>query len=144
MRLVSRLGNGIAWYFLIACIAISGSPQAMQASTLMSIAGMAGLVLYKWLKKTTSRPRPYARDGHIIALTAALDEFSFPSGHTLHAVAFTTVAVAFFPLLAWILVPFTALIALSRVVLGLHYPSDVLAGASIGATLAATILLWAA
>lgn len=144
MRIVSRLGNGVAWYLLIALLALSGAPQALHTALLMLLVGAIGLVLYKWLKKTTSRARPYARGGQVIALTAALDEFSFPSGHTLHAVAFTTVAAAYFPLLAWILVPFTALIALSRVVLGLHYPSDVIAGASIGATLAATVLLWAA
>jgi undecaprenyl-diphosphatase len=51
-------------------------------------------------------------------------------------VSFTTVAVTSFPELAWLLVPFAALIAASRVVLGLHYPSDVAAGAIIGAALA--------
>jgi undecaprenyl-diphosphatase len=65
-----------------------------------------------------------------------LDRYSFPSGHTLHAVSFTTLAVSSFPELAWLLVPFAALIAASRVVLGLHYPTDVAAGALIGATLA--------
>ena len=50
--------------------------------------------------------------------------------------SFTTLAVDSFPELAWLLVPFAALIAASRVVLGLHYPSDVAAGALIGAALA--------
>jgi undecaprenyl-diphosphatase len=65
-----------------------------------------------------------------------LDQHSFPSGHTLHAVAFSTIAVTEFHTLAWLLVPFTFLVALSRVILGLHYPSDVLAGAIIGALVA--------
>jgi undecaprenyl-diphosphatase len=51
-------------------------------------------------------------------------------------VAFTIVATGFVPMLAWVLVPFTLLVAASRVVLGLHYPSDVLVGASLGAALA--------
>ena len=66
-----------------------------------------------------------------------LDRYSFPSGHTLHAVSFAWQAIAHFPALSWILVPAASLIALSRVVLGLHYPTDVLAGAAIGALLAA-------
>ena len=67
---------------------------------------------------------------------APLDRYSFPSGHTLHAVSFTWQACAHFPELAWVLLPLAALIAGSRVVLGLHYPSDVLAGAAVGAALA--------
>jgi undecaprenyl-diphosphatase len=48
----------------------------------------------------------------------------------------TTLTVSSFPELAWLLVPFAALVAASRVVLGLHYPTDVAAGALIGVTLA--------
>ncbi len=54
----------------------------------------------------------------------------------MHAVSFAWQAVAHYPALSWMLVPVAALIALSRVVLGLHYPTDVLAGAAIGALLA--------
>ena len=72
---------------------------------------------------------------------APLDEFSFPSGHTLHAIAFSSVAVAHYPWLAWPLAPFVALVAASRVVLGLHYPSDVLAASVIGTALA-SLSLW--
>src|SRR5690606_17540147 len=97
--------------------------------------------LYKRLKRWTRRPRPFAADVRIRAWVAPLDEFSFPSGHTLHAVAFTVVALAHYPLLAWLLLPFTASVAVSRVVLGLHYPSDVLAATAIGGALAG-LSLW--
>jgi len=65
-----------------------------------------------------------------------LDHYGFPSGHTLHAVGFTLVALAYFPSLAAVLVPFALLTAASRIALGLHYPSDVLIGALLGGTLA--------
>ena len=71
---------------------------------------------------------------------APLDRYSFPSGHTLHAVAFSTVVLATYGILAWLLVPFTLAVATSRVVLGLHYPTDVAAGAAVGALLAVSTL----
>lgn len=71
-----------------------------------------------------------------ISLAAApLDRYSFPSGHTLHAVSFAWQASMHFPELGWALIPLAALIAASRVVLGLHYPTDVLVGAVIVAEL---------
>ena len=73
----------------------------------------------------------------LIAVAGApLDRYSFPSGHTLHAVSFAWQVSAHFPELGWVLIPLAALIAGSRVVLGLHYPTDVLVGGLIGASLA--------
>ncbi|HMC13188.1 MAG TPA: phosphatase PAP2 family protein, partial [Gallionellaceae bacterium] len=82
------------------------------------------------------RPRPYNVYPAIICTGKTLDQFSFPSGHTMHAVAFSIVAIYYFPVLIWLVLPFSILVTLSRPVLGLHYPSDVLAGAAIGAALA--------
>jgi undecaprenyl-diphosphatase len=106
----------------------------------MAATGLAALSLYTWLKRYTRRPRPFAEDRRIHALARPLDQYSFPSGHTLHAVAFTGVALAYYPALAWLLLPFTALVAVSRVVLGLHYPSDVIAATGIGIGLASLSL----
>lgn len=50
-------------------------------------------------------------------------------------------ALAYYPALAWLLIPFSASVAASRVVLGLHYPSDVLAATAIGIALA-SLSLW--
>lgn len=138
---VSRLGDGIAWYALMAALFAFGGAAGARAALHMALVGAMSLLLYKGLKRWTKRPRPFAADARIQAWVAPLDQFSFPSGHTLHAVAFTIVACAYFPALAFVLVPFSASVALSRVVLGLHYPSDVLAATAIG-TLLASFSLW--
>jgi undecaprenyl-diphosphatase len=137
---VSRLGDGVFWYALMLAVALCGGGRGRSAAALMAVTGIAAALLYRLLKRWTRRPRPFRAHREIIAHVAPLDEFSFPSGHTLHAVSFTVVALAYFPLLAPLLVPFTLLVAASRVVLGLHYPSDVLAATLIGFALAGTSL----
>ena len=138
---VSRLGDGLFWYALIAAMVLLDGLDGLKASAHLAATGAFALLLYKLLKHWTRRPRPFASDVRIRAWIAPLDEFSFPSGHTLHAVAFTLVALAHYPMLAWLLIPFSASVAVSRVVLGLHYPSDVLAATAIGSALAA-VSLW--
>ena len=137
---VSRLGDGGFWYTLMAALAVFGGARGAIAALHMAATGLVAAAMYRGLKRWTRRPRPYRAHGDIVAYVAPLDEFSFPSGHTLHAVGFTIVALAYFPVLAPLLVPFALLVAASRVVLGLHYPSDVLAAILIGASLAFTSL----
>ncbi|UNK41408.1 phosphatase PAP2 family protein [Luteimonas sp. S4-F44] len=140
---VSRLGDGVFWYGLMTALVVLDRLDGALAAAHMAATGAVALLLYRRLKRWTRRPRPFAADVRIRAWVAPLDEFSFPSGHTLHAVAFSTVAIAHYPVLAWLLVPFAAAVAASRVVLGLHYPSDVLAATAIGGALGA-VSLWVA
>ena len=140
LRLASRLGDGVFWYVLMLTLLAWFGGQAIPAVLHMIVAGLSGTLVYKWLKGATERPRPYQACPSICCLTAPLDRFSFPSGHTLHAVVFSTVATAYYPALGWLVWPFTALVALSRLVLGLHYVSDVLVGALLGSAIAALSL----
>jgi undecaprenyl-diphosphatase len=140
LRLASRLGDGVFWYALMGALLGWHGLAALPAVLHMIVAGLTGTLLYKWLKGATERPRPYQACPSICCLTAPLDRFSFPSGHTLHAVVFSLVATAYYPALGWLVWPFTALVALSRLVLGLHYVSDVLVGAALGGSIAALTL----
>ena len=133
---VSRLGDGVFWYALILALPLAYGRAGLIPALQMSITGALGLLSYKWLKRHLVRERPYVAHAGVHCATRPLDRYSFPSGHTLHAVAFTTLATHYFPELALLLVPFAVLIALSRVVLGLHYPTDVAAGGMIGLVLA--------
>jgi undecaprenyl-diphosphatase len=140
-RVVSRLGDGEAWLALIALVALVDGWRGLTVAMQLAATGLVAALLYRRLKHWTRRPRPYRQDPRIHAWIAPLDEFSFPSGHTLHAVSFTSVALAHNPVLAWVLVPFALSVAASRVVLGVHYPSDVLAAAAIGGGLTSVALV---
>jgi undecaprenyl-diphosphatase len=135
-RVASRLGDGILWYLLIALLPVLYGAAAVKPAIVMALTGILGVALYSLLKRVFVRERPFITHAAIDLRGAPLDRYSFPSGHTLHAVSFAWQATAHFPELGWVLVPLAGLIAASRVVLGLHYPSDVLAGAAIGAALA--------
>ncbi|HEY6642424.1 phosphatase PAP2 family protein [Povalibacter sp.] len=133
---VSRLGDGVFWYTLVLSLPLIYGQSALLPVLRMAIVGFTGLALYKYLKSRLVRERPYISLAGVVPGTKVLDRYSFPSGHTLHAVSFTVLITASHPELALLCVPFTLLVAMSRVVLGLHYPSDVAAGALLGASLA--------
>jgi undecaprenyl-diphosphatase len=136
-RAVSWLGNGIFWYALMLALLLQQRSEGLLPVVHMIFVGAVGSATYAMVKRSTGRQRPFQIVPLVIAGAAPLDAFSFPSGHTLHAVAFTLVALRYYPSLVGILAAFTLLTAASRIVLGLHYPSDVLAGAALGAGIAA-------
>jgi len=135
---VSKLGDGGYWVLLtILTIWLQGA-AAIAPIMQMWLTAAAGVLVYKSLKNSLVRERPYMNHLGIYCGTAPLDRYSFPSGHTLHAASFTTMLIVIEPLLAIVAVPFALLVAVSRVVLGLHYPSDVIVGAAIGISLGST------
>jgi undecaprenyl-diphosphatase len=137
---VSRLGDGVFWYTLILALPFLYGEAGRLPALQMAVTGLLGVGLYKALKHTLVRERPFIHCDRIWLGTAPLDRYSFPSGHTLHAVSFTTMCTSYFPEAGVVLVPFALLIAASRVILGLHYPTDVLAGAALGFGLASASL----
>jgi undecaprenyl-diphosphatase len=139
-QVASRLGDGVLWYTLIAVLAVSYGQAGRLIALQCAVAGITGLAIYRALKNVLVRERPYITHEAIVLAGKPLDRFSFPSGHTLHAVSFTLIVTDGLPLLALVLVPIALVIAASRVVLGLHYPSDVAAGGLIGALVASLTL----
>ena len=137
----SRLGDGVGWYAIMAMLVVIYGRAAWVPVAWMLGTALVGFGLYWAIKKMTARARPCDVFDSINLSVAPLDKYSFPSGHTLHAVNFAVQIVAFAPDFAWLVLPFASLVIASRMVLGLHYLSDVLAGATIGGLLAAFALL---
>lgn len=133
---VSKLGDGGFWLIMAMLIFAKQGTQVLPSLLVVGLTALAGIWLYKFLKNRLVRERPYILHGDIQLGAAPLDRYSFPSGHTLHAASFTILFSGIEPALLPLMLPFAFLVAASRVILGLHYPSDVLVGAAIGTGLA--------
>ncbi|CAK0771411.1 Phosphatase PAP2 family protein [Gammaproteobacteria bacterium] len=96
------------------------------------IVGMIGWGISTFLKLYTARDRPYQADSRIRLESIPIDEYSFPSCHVLLSTTFSIIISSYHSELSLMMIIFTFLVSISRLVLGLHYFSDVLAGAIIG------------
>jgi undecaprenyl-diphosphatase len=134
-RAMSWLGDGWIWYAVMLALPLRLGMEGLQASLHLAATGALGVLLYKLIKNHAVRERPFITHSAIECASAPLDRYSFPSGHTLHAVCFTLMLTTYLPEWAAALVALATLIALSRVILGLHYPTDVAAGAVLGGLL---------
>jgi undecaprenyl-diphosphatase len=136
MLLVTRLGDGWLWYALALVIFFFGGNQRFVALLSAAAAVAAGMVLFRLVNTASRRMRPCHLAAHCWAKILPPDQFSFPSGHTICAFAIAISISHFYPQCYAYLLFLAASIALSRIVLGMHFLSDVLAGAVIGIALA--------
>ena len=135
MIAATRIGDGWLWYCLALILLVAGGPSRYAAVSAAACAALAGVLVFKVLKKISHRQRPCHLEPHCWSRVLPPDQFSFPSGHTMTAFSIALVISYFYPGLEGALYFLAASIALSRVVLGMHYLSDVLAGAVLGSAL---------
>ncbi len=134
-RGVSVLGALPFWVALMAALPlVYGRPALAVVATMLAASG-GGLVVDLALKLATRRPRPAGGAGHGLGLMP-LRHLSFPSSHAIHATALAVVVLAHYPGTAPLVLPATGLVLLSRLALGVHFPSDVVAGAALGGLVA--------
>jgi undecaprenyl-diphosphatase len=119
-----------------------GGPQRFAAVGTATTAAFLGIAVFLRLKQATGRKRPCAYEPHCWARLLPPDQFSFPSGHTITAFAVALSVSSYYPSLLVGLLFLAASVAASRILLGMHFLSDVLAGALIGTGLAYTAV-WA-
>jgi len=136
MICATRGGDGWLWYAMGLVILLFGGEERFRAVAAAALAAGLGIGLFLRLKKATGRRRPSAFEPHCWATLLPPDQFSFPSGHTITGFAVALSLIQFYPNLTAGLLFCAISIALSRILLGMHFLSDVLAGAAIGALLA--------
>lgn len=135
LRAVSYSADG--WFYPLLPLLLLASAGAWAALrfTLGAVLGLAIVIpAFKWLKRRVQRARPFESDAGVGSLVVPGDAFSFPSGHTATAWLMAVLCSGWLPALALPLLAWASLVGLSRIVLGVHYPSDVLVGALLGAS----------
>jgi undecaprenyl-diphosphatase len=136
MVYATRGGDGWLWCLLGVVVLLFGGPEALAAVAAAGLAVAAGTgCLFMALKRTARRRRPCAIEPHCWATLLPPDRFSFPSGHSITAFAVVLPLGPFFPSLMGPLLFCAVSVALSRILLGMHFLSDVVAGSAIGTLL---------
>jgi undecaprenyl-diphosphatase len=135
MVCATRGGDGWLWYVLGFAVLLFGGSAGLLAVAASGLAAAIGIGLFLWLKRKTRRRRPCAIEPHCWAKLLPPDHFSFPSGHSITAFAVTLPLGLFYPALMLVLMFCAVSVAVSRVILGLHFLSDVVAGSAIGSAL---------
>jgi undecaprenyl-diphosphatase len=135
MIAATRCGDGWLWYAMGLIVALFGGAERVAALAAAGLAVGLGIAVFLKLKRTIGRRRPCALEPHCWATLLPPDQFSFPSGHTITAFAVALALGSFYPTMLPGLLFCAASVAASRILLGMHFLTDVIAGAALGAAL---------
>lgn len=132
MVAATRGGDGWLWYAVGAVLIGAGGTEGRLAAAEAAASSAAAIALFRYLKRKAGRRRPCELEPHAWSRILPPDEFSFPSGHTMTAFAVIVPVVSHFPAAGPVMYLCAASIAASRVALGMHFLSDVVAGGALG------------
>lgn len=114
------------------------------ALSLLLIGGVGAVLAYacnKVLKNVFENPRPCNLYDYAVASCPPAENWSYPSNHTVIAVAVATSLIVAAHRMAWVAVPLTLVTAATRIVAGHHFPHDVVAGAVEGVVIVLVVVL---
>jgi len=129
---ISRSGDGLLQIVLPAGLVALNADDSLLFLKMVVAGFLIERPLYWLLKNSLKRRRPPEAIPSFQSVITASDKFSFPSGRTAAAFLLATLALLVYGSSAWILLPWAICVGASRVVLGVHFPGDILAGATLG------------
>ena len=131
-RIISFIGDGYFYALYLLYLYLAKNELFKPALYIVLVGFAIELPIYRLLKNTIRRIRPFNAHDEVENMVLPLDEFSFPSGHTSAAFLVAMIITHFSPALAVPMFAFAFLVGMSRIYLGVHYPSDILAGIIYG------------
>jgi membrane-associated phospholipid phosphatase len=137
---LSDLGEGLGWVVAGGALAWLGGPKGRRAGLAMTIASLGTTYLVqRMVKPVFRRRRPHVGREDLLVVGMRTTDASFPSGHTASSFAAATATAAFYPAVAPLVYALAAGVGISRIHLGHHFPSDVIAGGAVGVGLGSVI-----
>ncbi len=128
-RYLSRSADGPLYLAICIALYFSGYQHTLK---MFALAFAIERSIYFVAKQMFKRNRPPDAIPGFTSVIQPSDKFSFPSGHTSASFLMLILLASIFPVLFWILLPWSICVGISRVMLGVHFPTDILAGASLG------------
>jgi undecaprenyl-diphosphatase len=135
MLLATRAGDGWLWGLIGLAVLFSPDSLRYRAIESAACAVAVGIIVFHKVKRVVCRTRPRDIEPHCWANIITRDKFSFPSGHSTTAFAVALSLGSFYPEIMPLLLILAANVAVSRVVVGMHFLSDVIVGSGMGALL---------
>ncbi|HVY94606.1 MAG TPA: phosphatase PAP2 family protein [Bryobacteraceae bacterium] len=135
MLFATRAGDGWLWGAIGIALLLSGDPERFRAVEAGGLAVAAGILIFHRIKRAVGRVRPRDIEPHCWACIVTRDRFSFPSGHSTTAFAVAVSIGSFYPEVMPLLLVLAANVAISRVIVGMHFLSDILVGSAMGTLL---------
>lgn len=132
---LTRLGDGFLYPIIFSVLLIFSNFKIEFFLTFIC-AFCVERMFYFLIKNITKRIRPFEKLKIKNLPILPPDKYSFPSGHTSAAFLFATLVSFYFPIITIFVFIFAILVGLSRIVLNLHYPTDVLIGSQLGISIA--------
>ncbi|MCI2283581.1 phosphatase PAP2 family protein [Colwellia sp. MSW7] len=142
IKWLSRSGDGYIQLLIPAYFLYSDGQAGRDFFIVVLTAFAFERSLYFSIKNSLKRPRPPAVIPYFLAMVTPADQFSFPSGHTMASFLLATLVLAYVGSDAYPVAIWAAGVGVSRVVLGVHFPTDILAGASLGTSIGYGASLW--
>ena len=127
---LTHLGDSITPIVLVMVFSIRPSTRIIALT--LAAAHFCTRIPVQVIKNKVARPRPYQAYSNINNKGPILRDYSFPSGHTTSAFTTATILAYFIPNISLLFYGLAAIVGLTRMILGVHYPTDVLIGSLIG------------
>lgn len=138
-RVATRLGNGWLYPIVTLFLIAARLDDLVRFASSAAISLLVAFTVYPWLKKYIARLRPCDYDPSVARGVEPMDHYSCPSGHAMTAAAYAVPLIFASPLAAPLALTICGVVSWSRVALGHHYVTDVVAGTMLGATVAGVV-----